>query len=317
MVFSQDEPFRLRVDVDVVTVDVGVFDANGRPVATLTRDDFQVYEDGELREIKSFDSVDTPYNVLSLLDCTVSVRDAWPILTQAFSTFVNRMRPQDRVAMAYFGSTTKTVMDWTPRNAGVTTTLYMDESICHVTDLYSALDWALARTRNLNGRKGVILFTDGVQTVGIQRKKTDIGGKEIRRIEDSRDDPGFQNILKKIRQRDVGFYFIAVNTDMNPTTVDVRLAPSTEYTPLAIYNLQQIRSRMQQIAEASGGHVAFPKKPSDVIPLYERIASELGTSYSLSYTPRRAGTGKYHRIEVRLRREGASVRQSREGYAEP
>jgi VWFA-related protein len=174
----------------------------------------------------------------------------------------------------------------------------------------------LTKLGSQNGRKGVVVFTDGVQTVGIQRKKTDVGGFQIQRIEDSRDDAGFQNVLKKIRNRDVVFYFIAVNTDLNPTQVDVRLSPSTEYTPLAIYNLQQVRSRMQQIAEVSGGRVAFPGKPSDVVPLYERISRELGTSFSLSYTPQPKATGKYHRIEVKVRGEGMLVRQSRDGYNE-
>jgi VWFA-related protein len=314
---GQDEPFRFRVDVELVTLDVGVSDAGGRPVSDLKRDDFQIYEDGQLREIRSFSSVETPYNVLSLLDCTSSVQESWPVLIKAYSSFVNTLRPQDRVSMAYFGSTTHSLLDWTPRNAGMTVTLRLDPSICHTTDVYSALDWSLTRFKNVTGRKGVVVFTDGIQTVGVRRKNSDIGGIAIQRIVDSREDAAFQNILRRISRSEVVFYFIAVNTDLNPTPVDTRLGPSTEYTALAIYNLQQVRSRMQQIAEASGGRVAFPKKSSDVEPIYRQIASTLGMSYSLSYTPQRAGSGRYHRIEVRVRGPGLSVRQSREGYMEP
>jgi VWFA-related protein len=264
---GQDEPFRVRVDVELVTLDVGVSDAAGRPVSDLKRGDFQIFEDGQLREIQSFSSVETPYNVLSLLDCTSSVQESWPVLTKAYSSFVNTLRPQDRVALAYFGSTPHTLLDWAPRNAGMTVTLGLDSSICHTTDVYGALDWSLTKFKGVNGRKGVVVFTDGIQTVGTRRQKAEIGGIEVQRIEDSREDNAFKNILRRISRSDVVFYFIAVNTDLNPTPVDAHLGPSTEYTPLAIYNLQQVRSRMQQIAAASGGRVAFPKKPSDVGPI--------------------------------------------------
>ena len=57
---AQDNLFNLRVDTRLVTMDVGVSDANNRPLNNLTKDDFSVYEDGELREIQYFSNVDNP-----------------------------------------------------------------------------------------------------------------------------------------------------------------------------------------------------------------------------------------------------------------
>src|SRR5689334_56293 len=64
------EPPTLRVDVSLVTVDVEVTDAAGRPVNTLKREDFEVFENGTLQSLRSFDSVDAPYNIMLLFDCS-------------------------------------------------------------------------------------------------------------------------------------------------------------------------------------------------------------------------------------------------------
>ena len=56
-------------------------------------------------------------------------------------------------------------------------------------------------------------------------------------------------------------------------------------TPSEIYNRQQIRSRLEQLAARTGGRVVFPHKPDEVVGLFEQIGRELGKSYSLGYVP--------------------------------
>jgi len=98
---------------------------------------------------------------------------------------------------------------------------------------------------------------------------------------------------------------VAVNTDLNPD----------EFNTEEIYNKQQLRSRIEVLASASGGRVVFPKKPDEVVKLYEQLAHDLGTSYSLGYVPTNvARDGTYRKIEVRLRDRSLRLRQSREGY---
>src|SRR4026207_1603881 len=116
--FPQENVPNFKVDVPLLSLDVGVVDSSNRPIANLTKDDFLVYEDGEPREIKHFSDVDTPYNVLALFDCTGSTRDAWPFLLQSLNSFIGTVRPQDRLAVAAFGSPTSTILDWTTRSTG-------------------------------------------------------------------------------------------------------------------------------------------------------------------------------------------------------
>src|SRR4026207_1560771 len=110
-VFGQ-QPLELRVDVSLVTLDVEVTDSVGRPVSTLKQEDFQVYENGMLQTIRSFDSVETPYNILLLFDCSASTQPDWPFLVEAMNRFGQMLRPQDRIEIAQFGGRFKVLRKW-------------------------------------------------------------------------------------------------------------------------------------------------------------------------------------------------------------
>jgi Ca-activated chloride channel family protein len=312
---AQDKPFSLSVDTRLVTMDVGVLDANNRPLTNLTKDDFSVYEDGKLREIQNFSNVDAPYNVLALFDCTGSTRDSWPFLLQSLNGFLSSVRPQDRVAVAAFGNPTKTILDWTSRSTGtLNVQMQMPSPLCDQTNFYGALTWAVKKAHEMNGRKGVVVFTDGVHS-GIPSKRFRIDGLNLSRFVDPAQDGAFTAVLRTVQRSDTVFYFIAVNTDFAPANSDASdLFPGTEYTPLALFNLQQVRSRMEQIVKASGGGIVYSQRTSDTGMLFERIVEELGTSYSLGFTPSPSTDGSYRRIVVRVRGEGVKVRQSKDGY---
>ena len=304
-VYAQ-EPFVVTLDVDLITLDVGVSDASGRPLLSLTRDDFEIYEDGKVQEIRSFASVETAYSVLMLFDCSGSTQPSWPFLVEAMNRFTGSLRPQDGIAVAQFGSGFKKLLDWTPRSGkGFEITIEPADKTCSGTDFYGALDRALDEFRGVKGRKGALVLTDGQdQEIPVQRRTN-------ARFVDSAEDREFQKLLRTIQSGGVAFYFIAVDTDLNPAL------PTSDrgYNPARIYNMQQQRSRLQQLAEASGGRVGFPQKPQDVIPLYAQIGAELGSSYGLGYTSaNKTKDGKYRRIEVRVRDKSLKVRQSREGY---
>src|SRR5262245_20009536 len=71
-VAGRQSGFTLKVDVSLIPVDVAVYDPQGNAVKTLTKDDFVLYEDGTLQEIRHFETVDAPYNILLLFDTSGS-----------------------------------------------------------------------------------------------------------------------------------------------------------------------------------------------------------------------------------------------------
>jgi VWFA-related protein len=312
-IYAQDTPV-FRVNVPLVSLDVSVLDPAGRPITNLSAEDFTVYEDGQQRELKNFAPIETPYHMLALFDCTGSTREAWPFLLKSLNGFLSSLRPQDRIAVLAFGAGTSVVLNWTSRNTEpLNVQMKMPSPLCDRTDFYGALASAASRMRDVEGRKGVIVFTDGVHG-GIPMRQAKVGGVTLARFVDSSDDPAFLAVRRQIERSDTVFYFIAVNTDLHPSDVDADgLMPGTAYTPLSLFNLQQVRSRMEQIAVVSGGRIVFSQRNSDTGVLFEQIVRELGTSYSFGFTPTTNADGSYHRIEVRVR-GGMQVRQSRDGY---
>jgi len=307
---------RLSVDVALVTVDVEVTDSSDRLVTTLTRDDFQVFEDGTQQEVRSFDSVDTPYNILMLFDCSPSTEPNWPFLLQAMNRFTQTLRPQDRIAIGQFGGGFKILQRWFAATSSLEVKVQTRDPVCSGTDFYGAVLRGVDELRTQKGRKGAVILSDGVH-VGIPFQRGDNGGVSSRaRYVDSIDDAAFQKVVRGISDSSAVLYFVAVDTDLNPGTVRAGDGQSSgDFNPEAIYNRQQIRSRLERLAARTGGRVVFPHKPDEVVGLFEEIGRELGKSYSLGYAPtnlqRNAG---FRKIEVRVRDRSLHVRQSREGY---
>jgi hypothetical protein len=141
------------------------------------------------------------------------------------------------------------------------------------------------------------------------------------RLIDPKDERPFQNVLKAARAERVPTYFIAFNTDRN---LDPNTIGADEYRNLRVIYpnsevpdryLAAVRFRMEQLADASGGRIIYPAKLQDIVPLYQQIGRELGTSYSLGYISSNATRdGGLRRIEVRALREGLKVTQSRTAY---
>ena len=72
---------------------------------------------------------------------------------------------------------------------------------------------------------------------------------------------------------------------------------------------------MEEVAEASGARVLFPDRLEDIVPLYQQIANELGTSYTLGYISSNGATdGSFRRIEVYATEADVRLTQSRSGY---
>jgi Ca-activated chloride channel family protein len=312
--FAQDVGRPISVDVSLVTVGVEVVDSNDRPVTTLTRNDFEIYENGIRQELRSFDSIDTPYSILLLFDCSSSTEPDWPFLVQAMNRFTQTLRPQDRIEVAQFGTGFKVIQRWFSRtDTSVNIALQTLDSTCFGTDFYGALRKGIEELKLVKGRRGMVILTDGAhQDIPHQTGKSD--SFSFTRFVDAVGDSDFQKALKTAASSAAMLYFVAVNTDLNPDGVVGANGDRGSYDPEEIYNMQQIRSRMEQLASVSGGRVAFPKVPEDVIGLYERMAQELGSSYSLGYTPKDSKDGTYRKIEVRLRDRSLRLRQSRDEY---
>jgi len=316
VVGSQNTP-SIQVNVGLVSVDAEVTDATGRFIGNLTKNDFIVLEDGTQQDIASFALTDVPYRALALVDCTGSLIDRVEIADASLDLLARSLRPSDAIAVASFGKTVESVLEWTPARRWQPRRLAATASNeCNDTYFYGSLVTALESMKTVPGRRSVVVISDGIDSLVTVRQGDPKGSplEKLVRITDPKDDPKFQKVLKAFQTSNVPFYFIALNTDLNPAAMTSSLELSTFYSPLAVPNLQQIRARLQQLAEASKGAVVFPKSPEDVTPLFKRIQDDMGTVYSLGFNPRTPNDGKEHRIEVRVVRKDLRVVKSRDRY---
>jgi len=319
---SAQDQFVINMDARNVSVNVTVVDSSGRPVTKLTRNDFSIFEDGVMQEIQKFESVDIQYNILMLADCSGSTEANWPFMKNAVDRFASKLRPQDKISVAQFGTRIETLMDWQAwTGSSLRVNMQPDSRTCQGTDVYEAVEGAISRFRAINGRKGVVMLTDGMHN-GFPKRDMVVQGRRIQRIDNADSDKEFQKVLKSISKSDVVFYFVAINTDLNPDEIGRQGMQSRAgtgiYNPDLIYNMQQARSRMEQIADVTGGRVSFPRRPADVAVLYEEIAREFGTNYGLWYSPTNSNDSDNSRertITVKVKAPGLTVKQNRDRYS--
>ena len=304
LVTAQDPTYTLKVDARAVFVDVGVFDSGGRPISDLTSDDFRVYEDGQEQVLRNFAPADSPYDLLLLFDCSDSTLEEWPLLTEVLTRFDMYRRPQDRTLIASFGSGVEVNLDWkSKRKANLDRTL----PICNGTLFYEALKWAIAKVRFVKNRKGVVVLTDGVDS-SIPLRKVKVGDRTFNQFVDFQADSAYQKALRSVRESRIPFFFVAVWPNLDDKLPQDLLEN-------ALSDQRQIHSRLEQLAEASGGKVTYAKEGKDVIAMFEQIARKLSATYSLGYVPPyEVSDGKRHKIEVQLRSGNYLVQQSRKEY---
>jgi VWFA-related protein len=306
-----------------------VTDANGKPVTNLTREDFSIFEDGTPQSIQSFASVDSPYSILLLIDRSQSMQPHWSWVEPALSRFVGQLKPQDRLSIGAFDERSERVevlLDWREtRGSSLQIAInpviraeyeYQSGSLAagqsavvrpRQKDIYAALQWAAKSLTPIASRKAAIVFTDGRQPGTPMRREVASGGPQPR-LQDAKDDGDFQSIVRSVQNSRGSFYFVGVNTDLNPN--------DGRFTMETVNMGMPVRLRLEQLATATGGRVLLPRRLQDTPLFYEQIARDLGTAYTLSYAPTTSSrtSAGVHRIEVRLRNAALRVRQSRDSY---
>jgi Ca-activated chloride channel family protein len=312
------EDFTLQVDVPVVSVDVSVTDANGRPVAGLTRNDFEILENGAPQPVSYFGPSTAPYHTYLLVDVSGSTQNSWDFMHQAISGFVSSLAPHDRVSVGVFGHTLVTLSGWdAPQShaASVLAPILDLDPVGGTTEFYRSLEDVLEdEFDDISERKAIIVLTDG-RDISLYQELT-----RQNRLLDMDDDRRFMSLYRRVAESGVAVYFVAVNTDQN---LAINGAGADEYlnlgiifgdSPLPERYLEQVRLRMEKLAEISGGRVVFPRSIADVVEPFEEIAASLSGAYSLGYAPPEDNGETLRRITVRLPGLPHVVRQSRTEY---
>lgn len=154
----------VRVNTTLVTVPVSVMDRDGKFIPNLRQQDFHIYEDGVEQQVSYFASVEKPFTVVLLLDTSGSTRFRLEEIQDAAIAFVNQLRQDDRVMVVTFDDDIHVLSEPTNNRAQLRQAILRTHT-GDGTRLYDAVDMVInQRLNRIDGRKAIVLFTDGVDT---------------------------------------------------------------------------------------------------------------------------------------------------------
>lgn len=144
----------------VVPAFVTVTDGNNRLVSDLTRDDFEMLDNGRPQEITIFDNEVRPFTVVVMLDTSVSMTHRLEDLYAGAEQFLLRLLPHDKGTVGAFNDKIEFESDFTSdRNSLISALKRLDFG--NETRLYDGVHASLDRLEKAEGRKVILLFTDG------------------------------------------------------------------------------------------------------------------------------------------------------------
>lgn len=152
----------VRVDTNLITFPAIVMDGAGKYVTNLVKEDFQVFEEGVEQEIAFFAPVERPFTILFLLDTSGSMTYWLKDVTRAANAFFEQLRPDDEIIVATFSDRVDVLSKGEKvKKIRAEHTQFKLKIGGKETKLYDAVDDALKRMRKVEGRKAIVLFSDG------------------------------------------------------------------------------------------------------------------------------------------------------------
>ncbi len=326
---GQERTPAIRVDTDLVTVDIQVSDREGgRAVARLGRENFAVYEDGVKQRIDSFVATDAPLNVVLLIDTSGSTREEMGLTRRAAQRFLNELRPQDRLALVQFNREVELVRGLTADRGRLESGL-SQLTAGTGTAFYDALHLSLDEVLSgVTGRRAIVALTDGVDSFGqlvydrilteLEQSGTTLFFLELETEEftaagmrrDCRFPDHFEFSLKQLRK----YYDEYVRK--GPLSDYVSHCRLGEMERLEINRrlYESARREMRKMAGQTGGNVFPVKDTGRLDEVYARIAADLRTVYSISYYPsNERHDGRWRTLRVTIDQPGLTAR-ARPGY---
>jgi Ca-activated chloride channel homolog len=276
-VLAQQPTF--RTGTHIVPILTTVTDAQGRLVPFLGQEHFSLYENGRPQEITVFQNDVQPFTVMVMLDFSASMTEHLELLRNAAEQFLMRILPHDRAQVGAFSDKIQFSGSFTNDRDALIAALD-DLQFGNRTLLYDAIYRSIEQLDGIEGRRVVLVFTDG----------EDYGSRESQ-----------ASVLALAREREVMIYAIGLEVEFFDGIRVVRSRPDRRLWSLA--------------AETGGGSFEL-KKTDELAPTFTRVVQELHSMYMLGFTPE-VFDGRERRLEVRMKEPGMSARARRTYVASP
>ena len=294
---GQQQP-TFRTGSEAVRVFVTVTDRDGRLVTNLTREDFEVRDDGKPQPIAQFDNTPQPVRLIVMLDVSGSMEGNLPLLRAAGQQLFQHLLPADVARVGTFGTDVNIspafTRDPAVLNSALPTVIPPDSP----TPLWLGLDEAIdAFGKEGDTRKVILVLSDGKDTssMGFHRRTSSQG-----------------QVIDRAREQDVMIYAVG----MRSRGTRGMAPPGLGRGGLEAMMLADMPDPgLARVAEETGGGYIEIRFGQDLGTAFASVADELHTQYLLSFAPPRRD-GKVHDIGVRVSQKGLKPR-ARKSYVAP
>lgn len=287
---GQQQPPTFRSGIDIVSFGVTVLDKKGKFVTDLGPDDLEVYEDGQKQTLKFFlpcaaqggdsGAVLAPLHLGALFDISGSMEEDLAFARSAAIKFLNSLSEAHDFTLVDFDTEVRVARFSQAEFARLVERIRSRRAEGY-TALWDAMGVYLDGASMQDGRKILVLYTDGG---------------------DNASNISFGELTDLLKASDVTVHAIGF----------------LEHQPTAV-KLEQ-RTRLQKLAELTGGQAFFPMAMRDLEGAYKKVAAEIDAQYTLGYLSANARQdGTWRKVEIKVNRAGAKewrVR-SRQGYFAP
>lgn len=273
-----------RAATQTVPVFTTVVGPDARLVTDLTRDDFEIYDDGQRQPIAVFGNDIQPISIVVMLDTSGSMAGNVGLLRDASVQLFTHLLPGDKARVGSFGDRITVSPRFTNDTNELIRWVWIDLESGGPTPLWGAINVGMTALQRVEGRKVVLVFTDGHDS-------------------SSREFVTLRDVIQRAQNEEFMIYGIGLwSRGRRGTGPPMRTAPPDP--------------GLKALTEETGGGYVELLDTSNLGPAFARVAEELHRQYLLGFSAPILD-GKLHKVEVRLRQPGLTARARKSYLAQP
>ena len=291
-------------------LNIGVVDKQGRPITSLTKNDFAVYEDGVKQSIQHFEPVDAPFSLVLMLDMSGSTINFRQQLKLASQRFLDALAPEDRVAVIQFNAKVKSLTGFSTDRMKTAYAIEIAEGAGE-THFYEALKYALKELeKEGHDAKRSWCFTDGLDT--------HLRNSDRATVSKAQTDEEALATIKPFASADLNT--VLASADRQGVTIYPLALPSGDpkRLPMPTPHISGIYAARARVCNrwpiAPGGRLNEINRLEYMAQLYREVAANLRTLYTVAYQAKGdRPRGKWHEIKVEVPNTDLTAR-TKPGY---
>jgi Ca-activated chloride channel homolog len=259
----EDDNEVIRVDTELVNLNVRVVDRNNRSISNLSQKDFTVYENNVPQKIEFFGKAEVPTNYAMVIDNSGSMRLLIDKVIESSKIIIGTNRPADETEIVRFVSS---------QNIEV-----LQDFTASKEDLNDALDNMIIEGGQTAIIDAVYLAAQQVDEYEKTRNPNDKKRRALILVSDGEDRDSYykeQQLFELLRESDVQIYAIGFVSELSKEGGFISKSPQGK-----------AKAFLENLAKETGGKVYFPGSISELNGIAQDIANELRTQYTISYSP--------------------------------